>query len=116
MFKMSDGNPGALTTLMQIHEENHKIDPQDFMKGLGPILSLDSMGIYGTDIYVLYNDICDRHLPKMLAVIRSCQLGLFDSKLLANACHRQDYSGKQFVPVEELYNEVKEKLSDFDRK
>jgi len=115
MFKMSDGNPGALTALMEIFKENPKIDPQDFLQGLGPILSLDSMGIYGTDIYVLYSDICNRDLPKMLAVIRSVQLGLFTESILKDACSRQDYSGRTLIPVEELYLKVKERLEEFDR-
>ena len=37
LIKMSEGNPGALTTLIQIMKESPKIDPDDFMGALGPV-------------------------------------------------------------------------------
>ncbi len=83
--------------------------------GLGAVLSLDSFGIYGSDIYILHNDICDRNLARMLAVLRATQLGMFDSNILKDACHRQDRSGKDIVPVEELYVNVKKRLPNFDK-
>lgn len=111
--KMSEGNVGAMHVLMQMLTPN-TIDPDSWLGGLGAILILDSLGIYGTDIYVLNNDICMRDLPKTLAVIRAVQLGLFSGDILKDACHRQDYSGRKLVPVEELYTKVKEKLPNFD--
>lgn len=111
--KMSEGNPGAMNALMNIITPNN-IDPDNSMGGLGVILSLDTHGIYGTDIYVLYSDICDKNLVNMLAVMRSVQLGLFDASILKDACSRQDYSGKELVPVEELYEKVKKKLPNFN--
>lgn len=115
LTKMSEGNPGALNTLMEIFTKNPKIDPNDFMQGLGPILSLDSFGIYGTDIYILHNDICERDIVKTLAVLRAVQLGFFKREILKDACHRQDRSGKSIVPVEELYAKVKERLPNFNK-
>lgn len=113
MTKMSEGNPGALSVLMQMLMDT-KIDPDNAMGGLGNILMLDTYGIYGTDIYILNNDICNRDLVKTLAVLRATQLGMFSSKILKDACHRQDRSGKELVPVEELYLKVKERLPKFD--
>lgn len=114
LVKMSDGNPGALACLMEIMSKATRIDPQGAMGGLGPILSLDTHGIYGTDIYVLWSDVCDKSTPKMLAVLRACQLGLFNPSIVADASSRQDYSGVGMVPVEELYTKVKERLPRFD--
>lgn len=82
--------------------------------GMGKILLLDTYGIYGTDIYVLYNDICERNLSKMVAVIRATQLGLFNSNILKDACSRQDYSGRKLVPLDELCQKVKERLPLFN--
>jgi hypothetical protein len=114
MVKMSEGNPGALNALMQILSRSKEIDPDDVLGGLGTILHLDTLEIYGTDIYILYNDICDRNLAFMLAVLRAVQLGLFKDSVLKDACHRQDRSGKALVPVEDLYSKVKERLPNFD--
>jgi len=114
VMKMSDGNPGALSTLMEIYSKNPKIDPDDIIQGFGPILHLDSLGIYGTDIYILHNDICERDIVKTLAVLRAVQLGHFNGAILKDACHRQDRSGKSMVPVDELYAKVKERLPNFN--
>lgn len=112
--KMSDGNPGAAITLMQMLKTGSTIDPDGFAGGLGFILLLDTYGIYGSDIYVLNNDICDSNMNKTCAVLRACQLGLFSSSTLKDACSRQDRSGKKMIPVDELYAKVKEQLPNFD--
>lgn len=114
MVKMADGNPGAVNVLMQMLTDGAKIDPDSALGGLGAILSLDSHGIYGSDIYILNNDICEGSLPKTLSVLRAVQLGLFSASILKDACHRQDRSGKQLVAVEDLYLKVKEKLPNFN--
>lgn len=84
------------------------------MGGLGKILALDTLEIYGTNIYVLWNDICDRNTSKMIAVLRANQLGFISDQILKDACHRQDRSGRKTIPVEELYSKVIERLPRFD--
>lgn len=106
VLKMSDSNPGAMNTLMQIIEYGRTESIQG--GGLRYILLLDSLGIYGTDIYVLNSDICNRDIPKMLAVLEAVQFGLFSGDVLRDASHRQDYSGRDLVPVDELYAKVEE--------
>lgn len=69
--KMSDGNQGAAITLMQMLKTGSTIDPDGFAGGLGFILLLDTYGIYGSDIYVLNNDICDSNMNKTCAVLRA---------------------------------------------
>ena len=115
IYKMSEGNPGAMNALMQILTPND-IDPDNLMGGLLAVFLLDSYGIYGSDIYILFNDICNRSLVKTLAVLRACQLGLFSSVTLKDACSRQDYSGASMVPVDELYLQVKTRLPNFNAK
>lgn len=114
MLKMVDGNPGAMTAMMEIEGKDAKIDPDAAMSGFGPLLALDSMGIYGTDIYVLWSDICGKETNKMLAVLRAVQLGYLSSDILRDACSRQDYSGRELVDVESLYSQVCERLPNFD--
>ena len=75
IVKMSDCNPGAVHALMDIYQNAESIDPQSLMKGLGPILLLDTLEIYGTDIYILYNDKCNRNLRNLLVLLRAYQLG-----------------------------------------
>lgn len=114
VIKMCEGNPGAITALMEILKCAKQVDPDDFMGGLGKILALDTLEIYGTNIYVLWNDICDRNTSKMIAVLRANQLGFISDQILKDACHRQDRSGREIIPVEELYVKVVERFPHFD--
>lgn len=115
VIKMSEGNPGALTVLVSILSSD-SIDPDNGLGGLGVILNLDSLGIYGTDIYILHNDICEGDIVKTLAVLRAVQLGFFSGDLLKATSHAQDRSGKALVPVDKLYAKVKERLPNFNCK
>jgi len=75
LFKMSEGNPGALTVCLGILEHGDKIDPDNAMGGLGVILSLDTLQLYGAKIWMLFKDVCGKDLPQMLGVLRGHQLG-----------------------------------------
>lgn len=112
MMKMADGNPGAATALMETIQS--KADVDSAFGGFGSILNLDSLEIYGTDIYVLWSDICKKNTVHMIAVLRATQLGLFSRNVLKDACSRQDYSGASMIPVQELYNKVRKELPNFD--
>ena len=114
VIKMCEGNPGAITALMEILKCAKQVDPDDFMGGLGKILALDTLEIHGTNIYVLWNDICDKNTSKMIAVLRANQLGFISDQILKDACHRQDRSGREIIPVEELYVKVVERFPRFD--
>ena len=74
MIAMSDGNPGAITVMMQIMEHAKRVDPitEPFMA----ILWLDAHGIYGSQIWMLYKDVCQENIYNLLALLRHVQLGL----------------------------------------
>lgn len=114
VIKMSCGNPGALMALVEMLKKGKAIDPDGLGGGLGSIILLDTFGIYGTDIYVLFSDICKRDIAKTLAVIRAAQLGFVSGDTLKDACSRQDWSGQDMVPVDDLYAQVKERLPNFN--
>lgn len=112
--KMCDGNPGAMKVLMEmLSVSNRGIDPDDMMGGIGKILHLDTLGIYGTDIYVLHNDICENNMTKTFAVLRAYQLGFLNGETLKAACSRQDRSGKDMIDIYALYEKVKAELPNF---
>lgn len=85
LFKMSEGNPGALRVCIEIIQQGAQIDPDDFMGGLGTLLSLDTLGLYGSQIWMLYKDVCGEHLPTMLAVLRGWQLGIISEQQIKHA-------------------------------
>lgn len=104
---MSEGNPGAIQAMCDILSTCQRIYPYLTKTGYNYIALLDKFGIYGTDIYVLYNDICERKVGRMLSVLKATRLGMFKLEVLQDAVSRQDYSGKDLVPVDELYEKLK---------
>lgn len=109
MMKMTDGNPGALAVCMQITKQGEAIDPDAFMGGLGTILWMDTLKIYGPKIWMLYKDVCGEDLVKMLGILRAVQLGFLGEGKLHAAIN--DY-GKG-VDVDDLLTQVKERLPAF---
>jgi len=117
VFKMSEGNPGAIMTMAEIIKHHDEIDPQAVFGGLGAIMMLDTWKIYGADIYVLFNDKCNRDIRQMLMLIRATQLGFFSSTKLQELAHDQmrkvNLTDKEF---EELDEKVCNRLENFKRK
>jgi hypothetical protein len=106
--KMSEGNPGALTAIMECFTKGPGIDPDDIWKGLGPIIMLDNWEIYGSHIYILWNDICKRNTRDFLLLIRACQLGYLSHTELQKKS-REDYGS---FPAEK-WAELNEKVCNF---
>ncbi len=114
MVKLARGNPGALEALCSFYQ----IITNTFKDHQGEALFqifmfLDTYHIYGTDIYVFWSDICEKDAFKMIVVVEACKVGLFDARILADACHRQDYSGRDMVPVCDLVKLVCERSPFF---
>jgi len=82
LVKMVNGNPGAIAALMDIIKYGDDIDPQGALGGMGAILGLDTWEIYGSDIYILWNDKCKRDVRRMLMIMRATQLGHFSHEKL----------------------------------
>ena len=63
--KMCEGNPGALNVLISIMKKYEN----DFNKIFPVLCVIDTMHLYGSHLYMLWNDCCDRDLNKTLKVI-----------------------------------------------
>jgi hypothetical protein len=74
--KLADRNPGALSVLCQLFTESGALDPLAFGSGFAALLNLDSFGIYGPRIGMLYKDVCGTDLARTVFLLRACQLGL----------------------------------------
>lgn len=57
IIQMSEGNPGGITVLMQLLEN-------DSITGMIDILNLDDMNIRGTQIWIGYKDYCNEDIKK----------------------------------------------------
>lgn len=111
LYKLSEGNPGAITVCMKLLEVGNKIDPDGFMGGMGVLLSLDTQAIYGSRIWMLYKDVCGEHLGKMCGMLRAVQLGFFSGEML-DAMIDGLYDGNE--TVDGLIAQVQERLPAFN--
>lgn len=112
IMKMSGGNPGAVNVLAQILKEGATIDPDDFMGGLGTVLSLDTHGIYEEKIWMLYKDICGESIVNTIGVLRAVQLGYMRESELTTAL-AQNYAKLPDGRLEEVLAQVRERLPAF---
>lgn len=98
---LANGNQGAINFLMELVHGNHE---------LGSIVNVLKFAItkkvMGTDLYVLWNDLCDRNMATVFATVHDISWDV-----LADACSRQDYSGRQLVANYILEHEL---LPDHD--
>lgn len=85
IFKLSAGNPGAITVCLSILKNGAQIDPDNMFGGLGALLSLDTLGLYGPKIWMLFKDVCKENLSRMLAVLRGRQLGFLSEAQINHA-------------------------------
>lgn len=103
---MSDGNPGAVTVLMELYDKTPEIDPLSALGGLGAIMWLDTFGIYGPRIWMLYKDVCGQDIAKTNWMIRACQLGVISEQEFN---HRIDNYGRE--GIDEIIEKVFDQLS-----
>lgn len=113
-IKLAESNPGALEALGSFYQVITDIFKEHQGEALLQIfMFLDTYRIYGTDIYIFWSDICGKDTFKTIIVVEACKVGLFDARILADACHRQDYSGRDMVPVCDLVKLVCERSPFF---
>ena len=89
LTKMSEGNPGALTVLMQLVECTAEMDIQLGFAPFDSFTRLDSLEVYGPSIWILYKDICGENIKKLIHLLHGATNGIL-SEIDINksiACH-----------------------------
>lgn len=89
--------------------KRRKIDTDAAFGGFANIMDLDTLGIYGSRIWMLYKDVCKEKLYKMIAVLRSWQLGFVSASAINHAI---DNYGEG-LDVSECVVKVTEQLKGF---
>ena len=105
VIKMSGGNPGALTVLLQLLKEGGAIDP-DAAYPVMLILWLDTWQIYDENIWILYKDVCGESIINFIAMIRYRQLGMLE---------REEAFFDKGRDFEKLIETIQVKLPKFNR-
>lgn len=109
--KMAEGIPGAVTVLVGLLTKNEAIDPDSAFGPLGAIMTLDTCGIYGSRIWMLYKDVCGQDIVKTIGLLRAVQLGLLDEASLHAAI---DNYGRG-IDVDKCLTLVRAELPDFGK-
>jgi len=87
IISWSQNNPGAATFLMSI------MQLENVTSGSAIITKLEeAKSIRGTNLYVLWSDLCGRDMTKVETLCKNCP-----TDILEDACSRQDYSGRELV-------------------
>ncbi len=107
ILKLSEGNPGAVRVLSEVIEVGSEIDPMNALGPLGPMLSLDSYGIYGSKIWLLYEYVCKQDIVLFIGVLRAAQLGLISDGEVSRAIDAGS------LDVYQLMRRLKERLPSF---
>ncbi len=111
--KMSEGNPGALTVLIQLMKNADSLDPDSALGGFGSILNLDSMGIYGSHIWILYKYVCGENLRNMIGILRGHQLGFIGDKEVSKAIASVKKHERPTLDVLSVIAQVEKRLPNF---
>ena len=120
LLSMSDGNPGAAMALSEIVTTGkyEKIDPDALLGGLGIVFTLDEFGIYGSDIWILWKNVCDYSVLNIATIFRAHQLGIIHKSMIINAVEDERNTGRKKIgdnPIgfKSLLKTVKEQLPNF---
>ena len=85
--ELGGNNMGAITAILEISE------PENFPKNIQIFTKLEQLlSIRGTDLYVLWSDLCNKDVNKVHQLVTNCP-----KEILEDACSRQDYSGRELV-------------------
>ncbi len=108
LLSFAEGNPGAITAMLELMKASPVIDPDSAFAELSPLISLDNLDCYGPRIWMLYKDVCGQDTTNVLAVMRANQLGYISEREVNRAI-----SGETRIDVPDLLAKVKERLPAF---
>jgi len=109
--KLSDGNPGAFTVLLRAMEYTAKYHQEGCDAGGMYMLEiLDTIGVYGSDIWLLYKDICKENIEHFIQVLKAYQYGFVDEATIHEAIDdKENYKiGGSELDIEFLIQKVEQ--------
>jgi hypothetical protein len=87
ILEWSQGNFGALNFFLDLIKPYNRDSGEYILSRLEECPS-----IRGTNLYVMYSDLCDRDMGQVKKLLEKCP-----NDILEEACSRQDYSGQELV-------------------
>lgn len=111
IVKLSESNPGACTVILETIEKGSRIDPDSAFGQISSMIMLDEYGIYGSRIWMLYKDVCNKNITSLSAILRAVQLGKLSEDVLNHAI---DNNGDS-IDINNIVDIVKKELPKFGR-
>ena len=99
IIEIAKGNPGAAHALSKLVKHN-------LMTRMFIVSKLDELKIYGTDIYVLFNDICNDNYHLLEYIVK-----FTEPTKLTTACSKQDRTG-MYILKDEMQNYFTRDMED----
>lgn len=87
--KLVDGNPGAIRALTELMKYRDAENPSG-NGGFFAMLNIDSAGIYGPDLWLLYKDVCDHDIKKMSNVLKLYEMGTLSGRGILEVIRNRD--------------------------
>lgn len=109
VLKFSNGNPGAMSATVAMMRDTPLHDPDNAFGGFSVLMSLDNLGIYESDIWVLYKDVCGHDTLKCAILFRANQLGFLTTAQIKKAASPTAFD---FV---DLLGQIQEQVPCFGR-
>ena len=110
---MCDGNPGALNVLLELVDKNAIVDTDSVLGFMTTMCGMDESGIYGSDIWILYKDICGSDVVMLMALFRGKQMGLIREEDILHDMRCATHMRK--LDIQDVYDRVVEVLPNFNK-
>lgn len=116
ILKLVEGNPGATVAITECMKVYPTIDPDSMFGSMSILLNVDSFGIYGHRIWILYKDLCQQNPVKVITIMRAMQLGIVNFVEVKRAIDAIEKIIDIDVPEfnhDELLDKVRQHLPNF---
>lgn len=89
LFRLSEGNPGAINVMVSTMMNYVKVDPRAVFGPMHVVMFLEEHQIKGSNIWFMFKNVCEQNLVYFIAFIRGVQLGLIDHFIPADIAKRR---------------------------
>lgn len=107
---LSEGNPGAITAMLEMISEYQNIDPQAIFGSYHVIMFLKDYNFKGTNIWNLWKNVCDQKHVNFAAVMRGHQMGFITRQTIDNLAKGDTLQ----IDFPKLIEQIKERLPTFN--
>lgn len=112
--EMSQGNPGAMYAMVDLIKDGWMMEPFIKYDPLEYLKLLEELGILGSDIYLIHNDLCGGNVHYMSGLLKAVQLGILEGSTLKAELAKINKGGGSTIDVHQVMLEVKNTVNGFD--